>query len=345
VAAGLPLCAHAQAPEDPKAAIAVMPLRTTTIDATAVRVLDNLLVAAVAEAVPYRVISPQDVSSMLGFDRLKQAVGCEELSCAADIAGALGSRFLLLTTFDALGTKLIVTTSLIDSRKVEVVRRISIEVTNNPDQYGEGVRKAVAKLFKSALDLDEKPPAITSDELTAQAMACLAKNTDACVTISEKKQTALRVVAQACGKGDKAACDAATKVPGDAGALELYDQCVGGMSRTCYALVQSGTVNRLGGGIGTILFWTGLPTAVVGAGLTTWGLIAGSKGNGWTVMAVIGGVVLAGGLASLITGAVMDGPEDEVKKRVESVYVAAAPALIGEDRHGLVWGLTVGGAF
>ena len=78
------------APADERAAIAVLPLRSNTLEEKTLRVLDNLLVSGVDELGAYRVISPQDVSAVLGFDRMKQVAGCDDVSCAAELAGALG---------------------------------------------------------------------------------------------------------------------------------------------------------------------------------------------------------------------------------------------------------------
>ena len=68
--------------------IAVLPVRTHTLPANKTAVLDTLLVAGVADLRAYRVIGSGDINAMLGLDKMKAAVGCDDLSCAADIGGA-----------------------------------------------------------------------------------------------------------------------------------------------------------------------------------------------------------------------------------------------------------------
>ena len=65
-------------------ALAVLPLQTRSLAADKVSILDDILVTSVAELGLYRVISASDVNAMLGLDKMKQALGCSDLSRGRD---------------------------------------------------------------------------------------------------------------------------------------------------------------------------------------------------------------------------------------------------------------------
>ncbi|OGQ77270.1 MAG: hypothetical protein A2289_02260 [Deltaproteobacteria bacterium RIFOXYA12_FULL_58_15] len=75
--------------------LAVMPLTAKRVPASTVEILDDLLVNEVGAKSGSIVIGSQDINAMLGLDKMKDALGCTDLSCAADIGGALGVDFVL----------------------------------------------------------------------------------------------------------------------------------------------------------------------------------------------------------------------------------------------------------
>jgi len=128
-------------------AIAVMPLGTKTLDANKVSVLDNLVVTAVSEIGAYRVISASDINAILGLEKMKDAAGCSDLGCAANIGGALGADFLFTGTADVLGTSLILTAALLDIKKSEAVARKKLRISNDENDYYDAVEDLVAMTF------------------------------------------------------------------------------------------------------------------------------------------------------------------------------------------------------
>lgn len=130
--------------------VAVMPMTSTTVDAAKVKVLDRLVVSATAALTPHRVISSDEINSMLGLERMRDALGCNDVSCAAEIGGALGVEFLLLSSADTLGDYLVLTTSLLDVQKAVAVSRQSARVSNNENAWFDGVQSVVAATFGAA---------------------------------------------------------------------------------------------------------------------------------------------------------------------------------------------------
>lgn len=142
-------------------AIAVLPLRTTTLDSNITAVLDNLLVSTVDERGAFRVIGANDIAAMLGMEKMRDLLGCSDTSCAAEIGGALGARYLLSGTVDALGSSLLVTLTLLDNQRATAVSRKRVKVENNQDYYFGAIERLVEDTFSDsevASLLKPRPP-------------------------------------------------------------------------------------------------------------------------------------------------------------------------------------------
>ncbi|MEM6275168.1 MAG: hypothetical protein AAF735_08000 [Myxococcota bacterium] len=130
--------------------IAVLPARSKgRADNAITEVLDDLLLSEMQGSVGsgVKVIGSSDIESMFQFEELKNAAGCDDASCAAEIAGALGVDSILLATVGRLGKKYILSLSWIDQRKTEVINRVSQELGREAEDFNEGVSKAVAALL------------------------------------------------------------------------------------------------------------------------------------------------------------------------------------------------------
>src|SRR5690349_3537294 len=70
--------------------LAVIPLRTSRVDPTVAELLDELLVSELGRRSGVQVIGASDINALLGLEKMKEAVGCDDVACAAEIGGALG---------------------------------------------------------------------------------------------------------------------------------------------------------------------------------------------------------------------------------------------------------------
>jgi len=69
-------------------------------------------------------VGRSDIANLIGFERQKQLAGCkEDVSCAAEIAGALGVPFLASASIGRLGPVTIVNLKIIEVGKARVVAR------------------------------------------------------------------------------------------------------------------------------------------------------------------------------------------------------------------------------
>jgi len=88
--------------------------------ATAEEILLNALYATER----FEVVGRSDIANLIGFERQKQLAGCkEDVSCAAEIAGALGVPYVASAGLGRLGTVTVVSLKIIDVTRARVVAR------------------------------------------------------------------------------------------------------------------------------------------------------------------------------------------------------------------------------
>jgi hypothetical protein len=78
-----------------------------------------------------RVITRADMKAMLTFEKERQTAGCAESDCMADLAGALGVKYVVNGELEQVGNTWVLTLSLFEGA---VVRRFSDRVATNDDQ-------------------------------------------------------------------------------------------------------------------------------------------------------------------------------------------------------------------
>jgi len=72
----------------------------------------------------FTVVSSKDIRTLLGLERQKQLLGCSEgSSCLAELAGAIGAKFVLSGSIAQLGDVFQLTLQTLDSEKAQPVGR------------------------------------------------------------------------------------------------------------------------------------------------------------------------------------------------------------------------------
>ncbi len=140
----LAICLSADAPR-PK--LAVLPLSAGQIAPETARILDDLLTSSIYRLKAYDVVNSADINALLGLDKMKDALGCNDVSCAAEIGGALGVDLLVSGSIGKLGGELIVTLTLLDAKQHRPAVRAQKRVVDRESFYARGVEEAVAELF------------------------------------------------------------------------------------------------------------------------------------------------------------------------------------------------------
>jgi TolB-like protein len=170
ILAAVALCsatAYAQTPAaKPRPKLAVMPFAAQGVEDRVAKILDTLLVTEIDHLGHYEVIGSQDINAILGLDKMKEAMGCTDMSCASSIGGALGVDFMVSGVLGRLGSKLMINVQRIDIRAMSVIKRVAYQIPNNEDLFSDGIHKATLELFVELVA--PEPGQITAAPQTAQ---------------------------------------------------------------------------------------------------------------------------------------------------------------------------------
>jgi TolB-like protein len=111
-------------------------------------ILSDIVVSEVARH-GYDVISQSDISAMIGFEKQKKMLGCDETSCLAEIGGALGVDYLITGQVGQIGTRYRISLLVVDSRKARVTGRAANFSDQNEDALARAAEATVGQLIAS----------------------------------------------------------------------------------------------------------------------------------------------------------------------------------------------------
>jgi hypothetical protein len=171
--------------------VAVMPLRSINVPQYVTEVLDSTLAVAVGDVgAGLRVLSANDINTMLGVERMKDAIGCDEVSCAVDIGGALNAELIVTGSIGKLGNKLTINLVLVNIAETVVEARVQETIRDDENVYQDGVRGATQRLFQNGLSRPSEPePGATSSIATAKQEAAATRE-----AVRQQLQTLGRLV-------------------------------------------------------------------------------------------------------------------------------------------------------
>lgn len=129
--------------------VALPPFGSDTVDARKADVLSRLFVAALSSDGTVSVMTPEDINALIGVDRLKDVLGCNEMACLAELGGALDTEYLITGRADSLGDNLVMTAALMKTSSSETVARAEATVLNTEQLYPDGVRVLARSILNS----------------------------------------------------------------------------------------------------------------------------------------------------------------------------------------------------
>lgn len=112
--------------------MAVLEVKAAGVDQKQVEAL-SALVASDAASFPVKVIAGSDLQAVLGFERQKQLLGCTDSNCLAELGGALGVEYLLLTEVGLAGGRWLITVNLLDAVKGTSLKRLTKKTKSQSD--------------------------------------------------------------------------------------------------------------------------------------------------------------------------------------------------------------------
>jgi hypothetical protein len=150
---GVPLTGLAQggasqefAPSSDKVRMLLLDLKATLIEKEVATIVTNMVSSELAREKSFALITNTDVKQMMALEAEKQTMGCDnESSCLAEIAGAMGARFVVYGDVGKLGSNIIITLNVFDSVQAESAGRVT-ETVNNLDALPQTVPTLVTQL-------------------------------------------------------------------------------------------------------------------------------------------------------------------------------------------------------
>jgi hypothetical protein len=115
---------------------------------------------------------------VVSVEAQKEALGCDEASCLAEMGQALGARYIVHGSMGVLGSTTVVQLSLFDSEAQRAVARETIE-TKVADELLPGVRRALEKIrvrmlgASPALAVVEEPSPLSTGLLVGGGVGAL----------------------------------------------------------------------------------------------------------------------------------------------------------------------------
>lgn len=109
------------------------------------------------------VIGSSDVAAMISAEQQKQALGCDDDSCLAQLGGALGVPYLLTGSLGTLGGRFMLNMKLLAVDEAKVAGRVT-KMFDGERALGEGLQPALLELVNDAFGrkskAESKPPVV-----------------------------------------------------------------------------------------------------------------------------------------------------------------------------------------
>ncbi len=131
--------------------IAVLPTQFDPSAAGKVpKLFDDYLLSTVQNSGYFQAIGRDDINALLGFEHQKDLAGCDDVSCLAEIGGALGVELVVAIKIALVGDSWVATGKLIDMKKTEIRARVNKFVKGDVKALLEGVPNILDELLSRA---------------------------------------------------------------------------------------------------------------------------------------------------------------------------------------------------
>jgi TolB-like protein len=135
------------------------------VDDSLVKILTDTLLSGLKSSGRFSsVIGSSDIQAMISMEQQKQALGCDEDSCLAQLGGALGVPYLVTGSLGTVGGRFVLNLKLLQVEDARVAERVT-KVYDDEKGLIDGLNAAVSDLVKS-VDSEQKsssfPPQVAS---------------------------------------------------------------------------------------------------------------------------------------------------------------------------------------
>lgn len=129
--------------------IVVLPVKLAKgIAPKTAELLNEIILSELTQVAPekIRVIGSSDIREMIGHDKLRYALGCDDSSCLVEIGQALGASHLLQMNLGSLGHQYIVNIKLLATDDATVAFRRVRYVPQSEDQLLQAVKLIIQEM-------------------------------------------------------------------------------------------------------------------------------------------------------------------------------------------------------
>lgn len=146
--------APAEAPEagNERIRALLLDLSSHNVDEGTTRTIQSLVAVELQHYDALSVLTSEDIKRSLELEEARIALGCDEVSCLAEVAGALGAEIVLYGDIGKLDETLILNLSLFDTGGMESIGRVSVQVTSRkklPAALSARMRDLLAPFYAS----------------------------------------------------------------------------------------------------------------------------------------------------------------------------------------------------
>ncbi|MBI3178991.1 MAG: hypothetical protein HYZ27_04980 [Deltaproteobacteria bacterium] len=137
--------------------VLVLDLASSGVAPEVTKNLSEMFALSVRKAMPSAsVLGASEIASMIALERQKDLVGCaDDVSCLAEIGGALGAELLALGTVGKVGTLHVLTLKLVNTRETRTLRHVSQEVAGGAENLVDAMRQLGANLIDPKAPIDQ----------------------------------------------------------------------------------------------------------------------------------------------------------------------------------------------
>lgn len=136
---------RAGAEDDERLKVLLMDLKTTAVDDDTAKLVADMMAVELSTYEEIEVFAGSDLKRLMELEAEKQVTGCEDDSCLADIAGALGARYVVFGRLGKLGSRVVVTLNLFDATQSKAINRVDLRA-KGVDGMLDGLSKVMADL-------------------------------------------------------------------------------------------------------------------------------------------------------------------------------------------------------
>jgi hypothetical protein len=104
-----------------------------------------------------RVLTSDEITSVLGLERQRQLLGCTDVSCTAELAGALGVDAITITRLGRVGAQQLAISKVVSAKSGEVLAEAT-ETVSRPEQLSGALTHLAWRL---AVALQPRWPTVT----------------------------------------------------------------------------------------------------------------------------------------------------------------------------------------